>query len=376
MMPAPRLRPLLILLVATIGTAASFPPAATAQSPVTLATAEERPLFREVRLTGSVSSPQVALLSSEVAGLVKTLHVDIGDTVAQGQLLLELDDELSDIALDHASAAVLQQQEALADSRRRLAEARTLEARRSIAASDVRTLEAQERIAAAALTEAEAVVRQRRAELQRHRITAPFSGSVSRKLTEAGEWITPGSAVLELVATDGLRIDLPTPQAFYSQIDEHTELQLQFDAYPDQRYPARWDRKVPQADSQARTFLLRATLLHATLSEAADGEAVPPSLIPGMSVNALMKLGNGQHALSVPRDALLRYPDGRTSVWVAEPAGSGEATVSERFVRTGLESSDWIEIRSGLTAGANVVLQGNEILRDGQTVQIVAQEQR
>lgn len=371
MMPAPRLRPLFLLLMAVVGTAASFPLAATAQTPVTLATAEERPLFREVRLTGSVSSPQVALLSSEVAGLVKTLHVDIGDTVEQGQLLLELDDELSDIALDHARAAVLQQQEALADSRRRLDEARTLEARSSIAASDVRTLEAQERIAAAALTEAEAVARQRRAELERHRITAPFSGSVSRKLTEAGEWITPGSPVLELVATEGLRIDLPTPQAFYSHIDEHTELQLQFDAYPDQHYAARWDRKVPQADSQARTFLLRVTL-----ADAPDSESSPPSLIPGMSVNALMKLGNGQHALSVPRDTLLRYPDGRASVWIAEPTDDGEATVSERFVRTGQESSGWIEIRSGLAAGARVVLQGNEILRDGQTVQIVAQGQR
>lgn len=371
MISARHLRPFFSLLLVAISTAAFLPAAAQVPSRVTLADAEERRLFREVRLTGSVSSPQVALLSAEVAGLVKALHVDIGDTVEHGQLLLELDDELSAIALDHATAAVLQQQEALTDSRRRLTEARALEARRSIAASDVRTLEAEERIAAAALTEAEAVARQRRAELQRHRITAPFSGSVSRKLTEAGEWVTPGSAVFELVATDNLRIDLRTPQGLYPQIDEHTELQLQFDAYPDHRYSARWDRKVPQADPQARTFLLRVLL-----DEQHPGAAPLPSLIPGMSVNALMKLGNGQKALSVPRDALLRYPDGRTSVWVAEASNDAEAIVTERFVRIGRESSGWIEIRSGLAGGVRVVLQGNETLRDGQTVQILDQEQR
>lgn len=369
-MSARRLRSVFTRLTLAVTVATGFHTAAQAQSRVTLAVAEERPLFREVRLTGSVSSPQVALLSSQVAGLVKTLHVDIGDTVEQGQLLLELDDELSEIALDHAAAAVLQQRETLSDSQRRLAEARALEARRSIAASDVRTLEAQERIAAAALTEAEAIARQRRAELQRHRIAAPFSGSVSRKLTEAGEWITPGSAVFELVATENLHIDLPTPQGLYPQIDEHTELQLQFDAYPDLPYPGNWRRKVPQADDRARTFLLRVKL------DESDHATPPPRLIPGMSVNALMKLGNGDKVLSVPRDALLRYPDGRMSVWVAEAIDDNEAIVTERFVRTGLESSGWIEVRSGLSAGDPVVLHGNEILRDGQTVQVTGQEQR
>jgi membrane fusion protein (multidrug efflux system) len=70
----------------------------------------------------------------------------------------------------------------------------------------------------------------------------------------------------------------------------------------------------------------------------------------------------------VPRDAMLRYPDGRQVVWVVASGDDGNAIVRERRVETGLIAGGVVEILSGVEAGARVVTHGNETLQDGQTV--------
>ena len=56
---------------------------------------------------------------------------------------------------------------------------------------------------------------------------------ISRKLTEAGEWVETGTPVLELVAVERLRLDIQVPQAYFPRIDPETEVTMLLDAYPD-----------------------------------------------------------------------------------------------------------------------------------------------
>ena len=69
----------------------------------------------------------------------------------------------------------------------------------------------------------------------------------------------------------------------------------------------------------------------------------------------------------VPRDALLLYPDGRKTVWVVEDDGD-DLTVREQRVDAGLEFDGFVEIKSGLEAGLDIVTRGNEALRAGEVV--------
>ena len=332
---------------------------------VEIAPAWEVNLVNEIPLSGSVVSLRLSVLSTEVEGIVSRVHVDAGDMVAQGDLLIELDSELSEIALAQARASAREAREALADSRRRLEEAQSLEKRMSISASEVRTLEAETRIDAAAFEAAEAVVRERQAQLERHQIRAPFAGAISRRMAGAGEWVAPGAQILELVARDRLYIDFQVPPRFFAMIDDGVPLSVAFDAYPGEMFSARVHRKVPLSSDSARTFLLRTRL--------ENDEAV--TLIPGMSADAVMRLGEGRQGIAVSRDMIRRYPDGRVSVWVIDqgPDDAGRATVREQQVRTGLTFAGKVEIRAGLDAGTLVVSRGNEGLREGQEVQVVQQ---
>lgn len=329
---------------------------------VQLADVQQQELTEEVPLTGTVSPAKISLLSTEVAGLISEFHVDAGDQVKAGDLLLKLDTELSETDRDSARATASGARAALENSKRRLSEAQTLAQGNNIAASEVRALEAQVSIDNAALQAIEAEARRREAELKRHHIIAPFDGTVSRKLAEVGEWLSPGAEVLELVATDELRIDFQIPQRFYPRINEQTRLSINFEAYPQQSFLALVHRKVPLSSSGSRTFLLR-TLLEDEQSQL---------IIPGMSANAVLRLNVEGDGITVPRDALLRYPDGRVSVWVVNNINSADNTaeVKEQQVETGLAFADQVEIRSGLQPGQQVVTRGNEALREGQKVQI------
>ena len=94
-------------------------------------------------------------------------------------------------------------------------------------------------------------------------------------------------------------------------------------------------------------------------------------MTPGMSARATVRIGTGREGVVVPRDALIRYPDGRTVVWVA--TGEGERRrVEERRVSTGLTTGRSIEVREGLEAGTPVVVRGNESLRQDQEVRVSA----
>ena len=84
-----------------------------------------------------------------------------------------------------------------------------------------------------------------------------------------------------------------------------------------------------------------------------------------------MRIGTGRNGVVVPRDALIRYPDGRTIVWVAQ--GEGERrTVVGRRVETGLASERQVEVTEGLAAGMAVVVRGNEALQERQEVRVSA----
>ncbi|MDX1480557.1 MAG: efflux RND transporter periplasmic adaptor subunit, partial [Woeseiaceae bacterium] len=279
--------------------------------------------------------------------------------VAAGDVVVTLDRELEQLAFERSAAEAAEASAALDDARRRLAEAERVGPTRAIAESEIKSLRAEVVRAEAALEAAVAARRQREAVVRRHTVRAPFGGVVSRRVAEAGEWVNPGNGLVELVATEGLRFDFRVPQSHFARLGPDTPVDITLDAAPGASIAGRIQAIVPVKDPGARTFLLRVV---------ADG-AGAVSATPGMSAQARLRIDAGRTGVVVPRDALLRYPDGRTTVWVVDSGGDGPL-VRERRVDIGVEFDGLVEIRSGLDAEALVVTRGNEVLRDGQPVSI------
>lgn len=351
------MRPVIFSVALAAGTPVS---AAKPLAPVVVARPSVQAVVEEVPVSGTVSSPRVAGLSPEVAGRVVGYSVDAGDRVDAGDTLLELDATFARINVDAAAAATELASEELADARRRLADAVRLVKSRGIPETEVEARRSEVRADAATLKLREAEQRREQERLDRHVVRAPFAGVISRRLSEAGEWVAPGDAVLELVADRGLRIDLPVPQRYFPRVGVDTRVAVRLGSLSAEPVGARIGEIIPVTDPTARTFVVR------VYPERAD---LP--LIPGMSASGMLALTTGQESLVVSRDALLRHPDGRTTLWVVESDGDRNR-VSERRVRTGLAFNGQVVIHSGLDAGERIVVEGNEALQQGQGVTIRA----
>ncbi len=335
---------------------------ASAQSPalVELATVERSPLRETLSLPGSLRAVNDAQLSPRIEGLIVKLEVDAGAQVAAGAPLLRLDDRLGRLeveALEAESAAATASRD---EAQRRVDEAAPLVAQRSLPQTELAARRAALAEAEAALNAVRARLAAQREQLDRHVLRAPFAGVVAARLVDIGEWVTPSSPVLQLVDLAELRLEVQVPQERFGEIDGNTRVEIEPDTAPGTRIAARIEARVPVSGSSgARTFLLQVVPL---VADAA--------LLPGTSARAHLILDRSA-ALGIPRDALLRHPDGGYSVYVAVEAEGG-LRAQRRPLKLGRESGLRVEVLEGLREGEQVVVRGSESLQDGQAIQVRA----
>jgi RND family efflux transporter MFP subunit len=168
---------------------------------------------------------------------------------------------------------------------------------------------------------------------------------------------------VELHEIDVVRVRAEVPQAWFRRVDIGTPAELRFDARPDELVTARVDIRVAVADAAARTFPVFLELDNASRR-----------ITPGMSVRVGLQVAGDRSAetLQVPRDAIVRGPDGITRVWVVRDAGSGVTEARPVAVRLGRSFGAAVEVTGGeIALDDRVVVRGNETLRAGEPVRVV-----
>lgn len=333
------------------------PLAAEAAVPVEAVMPETGQSQATVDLTGSFTARRAAALSPRVPGLVAAVAVDAGDRVSAGDVLLRLDDQIAELEVRGAAAALEESLATLAEAQRLRDEAVDLGSRNALPATEVAARRSGVAVAEAAVSRANAALTAARERLRRHTVIAPFDGVIASRGTESGEWVETGAAVLELVGTDELWLDVRAPQRYWPDLRPDSRVTAVADAFPDRVLEARVHARVPVSDPSARTFLVR--LVVDDLS----------GITPGMSASAQITLGDERQVLRVPRDAIIRYPDGTTTVWVVDDS-SDAPLAREVTVNIGRYLGDRVEISAGISATDPVVIRGNEVLTQGQTVRL------
>lgn len=330
-------------------------------APVEVAMPEQAAGTQRVELTGSFMARRSAQVSPRVSGLVAEVAVDAGDVVAADDVLVRLDDDLARLALAQAEAALEEARAARDEAARLRDEGQRLVRDRFLPETEVRARESAVHVAEAALSVAAAERDTVAERVERHAITAPFNGVIARKLTEAGEWVETGTAVVELVDVNALWLDVQVPQQLWPELRTGAEVTVTADALPGQTLPARIHARVPVSDPAARTFLLRLAL-----------DAEDADITPGMSARAQLALDSGETLLMIPRDAVIRYPDGTTTVWVVDrdttPARARQDEIDVAHIE-----GDRVAVAGGLEAGQPVVVRGNEVLSEDQPVRVTEQ---
>ena len=332
--------------------------------PVTVMPVVRIAIAEEVALTGNLVARRVSNLSAEVDGIVKHIHVDDGSVVTNGQQIVELDTDVADIDRQVAAASVAEADATLTEAKRRHRELERLKSQSHTSLTSVEAAQAQIAIEQAARNQAISNLRRTETLLRKHKVNAPFSGIVNRKLVEVGQWVDTNTPLVELIDTNLLRLEIPVPQYYFRSVRVGTAALIQFDALPEQPVEAAISAVIPISDTTSRTFRVRIDIPNET------GE-----LAPGMTAKATLRLTSEAETTSIiaSRDALVRKPNGDASIWVIEEI-DGVSKVKPVNVEVGRSYRGGIEVLSdNVPVGTLAVVRGNEILRPGQSVRVATE---
>ena len=347
-------------------------------------------------LTAEFKPFQEVDVMAKVAGFIKQINVDVGDRVTRGQLLATLEipemaDDLrrADAAVVRAKAEVTraQDEQRRAESVHNIARLSFqrlstvaykkpgLVAQQEIDEAQSRDLVTEAQVAAAksALAAAEEQVNVNSADTQKvktlmdyTRVTAPFAGIVTKRYADTGSMIQAGTAsqtqampVVKLSENSLLRLILPVPESAVPTVHIGQQVEVRVPTL-NRSFPGRVARFVEKVSLATRTM---------------DTEVDVPNpslvLIPGMYAEVNLTLDRRAKVLAIPVMAVdMDNSDAQPGaaqigqVLIVTPNNR----VEKRKVTLGLESSQNVEVRSGLNEGDLVVIAGRSGLQPGEEV--------
>jgi RND family efflux transporter MFP subunit len=349
-------------------------------------------LARTLTLTAEFKPYQEVDVMAKVAGYIKEINVDIGDRVAEGEVLAtleipEMGDDLrrADASVDRSRANVKQAQDELARAKsaydvteayyKRLDDVskqrKGLVAQQEIDDAQGKALVAQAQVAAAnsAVQSASEQVRVNQADVAKvhtlmdyTRVPAPFAGVVTKRYADKGSMIQAGTAsqsqampVVRLSQNNLLRLILPVPESAVPtiHIGQHVEVRVNS---LHRTFPGSVTRFEDKLSLETRTMNTEVDVQNPSLV-----------LMPGMYAEVDLTLAKRDHVLVAPVNAVQTGGDNQAEGQVAVVTPNHR--VEFRKIQLGIETADEVEVRSGLNEGDLIVLGGHSGLQPGQEVQ-------
>ena len=369
--------------------AAGHNTAADSQTPtVPVAEVSRKPMTHGEVLTAEFRPFQEVDVMAKVAGYVKRIAVDVGDRVQQGQLIAELEipemaDDLAramagvarakgdvERAKDEEQRAVSAHEIAHLSGQRMVDVAKQrpgLVAQQEVDDAHSKDLiaEAQMKGAQSALAAAELQVRVNETEVKRvqtmleyTRITAPFTGVVTKRYADTGSMVQAGTSsnalpLVRLSENSLLRLTVPVPESLVPTVHVGQPV----------------DVRVPTLNRSFAGRVARFADKVAQTTRTMDTEVDVPNpgglLIPGMFAEVNLTLDKRAAVLTVPIPAVdLGQDESKGRVTVVTP----DDRIEIREVKLGLQDASNVEVLAGLAEGEHVVTSNRSTLHAGQVV--------
>jgi RND family efflux transporter MFP subunit len=322
--------------------------------------------------TGRLSAIKTVDIRARVSGYVLAAPFREGDRVKAGEVLFQIDDTIYAAALEKAEADVK-----LYEAQKELLDAQYARASRLVptgakSREDFDIIAAQRDQVLANIAAARAQVKTAKQNLDWTRVTAPFSGRISRRYVDPGNLVKADDTILTTLVTED-------PIYVYFDVDERTFMDLAESPSPG---------LTPWLAGPARPVLMRLAneeeFTHAGTVNFVDnqvngntgtirmrGEFANPGglLKPGLFARVRLPISNPYKAVLVPDEAI-QSDQGRKMIYVVDK----ENKIVYRRVKLGPALGSWRVLREGAAPGERVVVSGMQRVRPGMTV--VVKEQK
>ncbi len=378
----------LLALAASISGCRRAPPAVSPVPIVPIATAGPATLSDDLVVTAEFEPFQMVDVMAKVAGYVRSINVDIGDHVRQGQVLATLDvpEMQDDVARAKAALAVadagvvtaqgaIQRAQAQADiaalSYKRIQDVATkdegLVPRQDVDVAQSHQIEAAAQLAsaqsslkAAQQTKLEALDELARAQqiFQYSTIRAPFDGVITKRFANTGAMIQAGTAsqsqampIVTIAQDNVLRLILPVPVSDVGDVRNGEPVNVNV---------VTLNRKL---QGTVTRFANTVAVSTRTMATEVDIRNQDGTLIPGMYAEVRLHLADRKDVLSVPLDAVDGIGTSAPQTWVVH-----DDIAHLVSVKPGLQTANRIQILSGLSVGDHVIVGRHTGLAEGEKV--------
>lgn len=342
--------------------AAPSPPSVTVSTPL------QRDIERRLGFLGQFSAVNRVELRAQVGGLLTQIHFKDGGIVNKGDLLFEIDPEPYEIKFNEATALLASANARLALAARELSRAKTLQRSEAGSVQNVDQKLAEQRAAQAAVDRATAQVHDAKFDLDRCKITAPFTGRMGTHLVSTGNLISgsragssPTTLLATIVSLDPIYIDFDMSENDYAAFQRERQGQTWPLANPVALSPTGDDHFSRRAtldfldnalDRSSGTIHARATVPNDDLS-----------LIPGGFARVRLSVSDPMPVLLVPDSAVLADQTDHIVYVVGD-----DQLVTPRKVDIGDLRGGLRVIRSGLSPNDKVIIAGIPAVRPGAKV--------
>ena len=295
----------------------------------------------QIRAVGSLRAIHGVEVTTEVAGLVRSVDFKSGSDARSGQTLLQLNADpdmaqLQALTAEANLAALVYHRDYIQYQAQAIGKAQL-----DTDAANLKSTREQE--AAQAALVAKKTVR------------APFGGRLGITTVNPGQYLNPGDPIVTLESVDPIYVDFRLPQDNLSRVEVGQTVHLGADAFPGSDFVGKITSIDPLVDPSTRNFQVEAIVRN-------PGR----KLLPGMFVRTTVDAGAQERYLTLPQTAITYNPYGETVFLVRNPATpGGNPTADLTFVTLGPTRGDQVAVVKGIKEGDVVVTSGQLKIKNG-----------
>ncbi len=320
-------------------------------------------LTPEIALPGNTQAFTDTPIYSRTNGYLKRWYFDIGARVKKGQLMAQIETPEVDQQLQVAEANLKSAQANLDLANTTAARYQNLLKSNSVSKQETDQATSGAAAQAAAVDASMAGVRRLQQLQSFENVYAPFDGIVTARNTDVGALIDAGSAgatpkeLFHMAAIGQIRVYVPVPEVYATDIKEGATAYLTLDEFPGQIFQGVIARNSSAIDPSSRTLNIEV-----------DVPNPGGKLLPGAYVFVHFKTATHPNGFTIPANTLLFRSEGlRVGVVRNGRVQLVPITITH-------DGGSLVEIRSGLLASDQIVLDPSDSLTDGQEVHVGAEK--
>lgn len=295
----------------------------------------------ETYFDGVVEAVNQAVVSAQTSGRIVELPFDVGDYVAQGDVIARFTDTEQKAAYSAAQAQLEETRARFAEADQQLKRVADVYDRGLVAKASYDQAVAAQQAASARVESAEASLDDAKERLSHTKVVAPYSGIVVKRLSDVGATVAPGSPLIEGLSLNHLRVQVDIPQQYIGALRQHKKARVVL-AYGDSVDVT--DMRIPpQANMSTHSFRVLLQLPEVDYRE---------PVFPGTLVKVAFLIGENQQLL-LPAQAVAR----RGEVSGAYVVADDKSSIEFRYLRLGRTIVDkGVVVLAGLQPGETTAL--------------------